>query len=231
VLRDKSGGLVYHPTLIVTNIKGRAPWFLASVLLHLAVLVMAIALGTIAALPVRQQKEPIMWLIVPPKALPRDLRMQAPGLGSRDRVLSGDVINLSGLRIEVEDAPGFEMLDLLGKNNGKIGFGVGQSSTTNEPVELLYCFDYPGFQQASACGTSDDYFPIKLHNGWPALERLRRSQGLDLQLQAYALFPRNFGSEVRSAVRREAGRKSLPEVNLAILRFIKADNGFEVAVQ
>jgi hypothetical protein len=221
----------YRPTLIVPNIGQRLPWFLASVLLHLTLLTVAIAVGTTATLPERKRPD-VMWLIVPPNAFPKSIRMPTPpGTGSPNHMPSGEGIDLSGLKIDVLDAPGFEMMELLAKSDGGIGFGPVQLPTAKEPVELLQCFEYPSFKPSAACGTTDGYFPIKLQNTWLALENFRQSKRIDPGLQAYALFPRSFGGRVRSAVRREAQRRSIMVVNLVILRFVRTGNGFEVALE
>jgi hypothetical protein len=195
-----------------------------------------IALGPVAKLPVPEKKEPkrekgqlVIWVIPPPNPAEKNLaNLTVPAAATKKRHPVGEGVDLTGLVIEIEDAPGFEMLDLLAEEKGCIGFGESPESHMQSPVAIVRCFSYSEFQEEKNCGTTDDYFPVKLNQSWPELERFRTREGIVAGLQAYALFPSGFGRCVRDAIRKEAIGRSIAVVSQIVLRFVKIADGFEV---
>ncbi len=130
-----------------------------------------------------------------------------------DRIFTPDVTDPAPLirRIRFDGAPNCELLTVLKREGGFIGFGTKPAAEL-EPVTMKACVRADNHERVpdGSCNTSDDFTTFEIDDQSCGLAAIRAEHGPDTQVSTWALFPPHYKANIVTAY--ESRNDSLPPV-------------------
>jgi hypothetical protein len=137
-------------------------------------------------------------------------------------------MDLAGIRLAIRDDPGFELLAVLSRHNGFMGFADLQA-----PGYVTHLFRSPDWRPCGQGYTSiEEFFTIRITEPerWPLVRSLQNSNHIPPGALVFGLFPASFRLQIDSAIRAEVlGQIGQGRVREALISFsAKSPAGFVV---
>lgn len=162
----------------------------------------------------------LAWIYVPPKVTEkRNTRSAVSGLTRSESRPSGLKLELTGIRLVIQDDPNFYLLQVLQRKQGLLGF-----ATLERPEYVTNLFQPPDWRPLTSGSwvPVSNFFAVRIMEPgkWPLVVSLRKRFQIPADTFVYALFPPEFQQEIGAAIREEAVRKYIRgHVTEAVIAF------------
>lgn len=202
-------------------LRRRAASFSASLLIHLAAIVVLFAGSTVPALVEAVGYRMVANVYVPFRAGQENPveKLRGGGDGLVLPLPGEGILNLEGMQIAILEDPGYEMLKVLNRHDGLIGFG--DPDVPRYLARLYKARDLADVHPGRPVPL-DAFFAVALLDleEWPQVAALRDRAGLGPEAQAFALFPPSFRTGIDARIREAAGKSGRSgRVTMAAIRF------------
>jgi len=183
-------------------------WQLVSLGLHIAAVCLLWVAGSVA--PRAQGSAPtyaLTMVYVPPKSTKMPAVVsQGESITIAPPGVAGANIDLAGVRLAIQDDPSFELLSVLSRYQGFLGF-----ASKDGPQYVTHAFKAPDWKpfHTGSWVSIEGFFTVRIAEPerWPVVRSLQRRNHIPADARVYALFPPSFRATIDMAIREEAARR------------------------